>query len=79
MFQSRYNRWESLKNLIIMVDGRIRTHDPKNPMVLPTTPFVEELRGVLVRLTTRQRLPNNSLPKLKALKQQQQIDVCRCS
>ena len=33
-------------------------------MVLPTTPFVEEIRGAFVRLTTCKRLTNNSLPKL---------------
>ena len=35
---------ESLKKITI-VDGRIRTHDPKNPHGLSTTPFVKEPVG----------------------------------
>ena len=39
---------------------------PKKPMVLPTTPFVKVISGVLVRLTTCNVL-TNSLPKLSLI------------
>ena len=50
----------------MIVDGGDRTHDPKIHG-LSTTPFVKEISGVLVRLTTCNWLTNNSLPKLSLI------------
>ena len=53
--------WKSL--LWWMWDSNPR---PKKPMVLPTTPFVKVIGGVLIRLTTFKKLAD-SLPKLSLI------------
>ena len=56
--------WENLKSLFLWMVGIEPT--TQKPTVLPTTPFVKDFSGVLVRLTTCKRL-TNSLPKLSLI------------
>ena len=62
-FQVRHGESLEKKNI---VDGGIRTHDPKNPWSVDDT-ICQEIIGVLVRLTTCQRLTNGLLPKLSLM------------
>ena len=48
------------------MDGEIRTHDPKKPMVCRRRHFLLRKSRVFVRLTTGERLAN-SLPKLSLI------------
>ena len=61
---------ENLKRLLLWMVGIEPT--TQKTMVLPTTPFVKVISGVLVRLTTFEML-TNSLPKLSL------VTPCRTS
>lgn len=55
---------KKMLNLVLLVDGRIRTNDPETHR-LSTTPFVMESEGNSPRLTTCQTLLSNGLPNQK--------------